>query len=373
MLVAVQIRLTITYGAPLYPSYQAHSPALYVLMITSAILSFGLTSLLKRRSGAAISQWQFYDLLFGIGVSCIAIALLMPQLSILQLVYYAVIAILLGGAVILLPARFLKKRPLNVSTSLTYLWDNRYLLRMWIANNVRARYTQTTLGIAWIVLLPLAQALILAFVFSRFMRMDVGDVPYVSFFFAALVPWSFFNSSTINATGAITGMMGLINQIYFPREILVLVKLGESIVDILFMFGALILINALAGLAPTIHYLYLPILFAITVALTLGVAFFLSYFAVLVRDIPQLLFVILQLLFYLTPVIYPSSFIPVEFRSLMLLNPLVPLVQAYRDVIAYQRPPDLISLHYPFVISILLLYLGYGFFKANERRLADFV
>ena len=253
------------------------------------------------------------------------------------------------------------------------LWGNRALLKLWIENNIRTRYTQALLGIIWIVLLPLAQALILAFVFSRFMRVDVGNVPYVSFFFAALIPWTFFNQSLINASTSIINVMGLINQIYFPREIIVLVKLGEVIVDVSFMFVALILIDLLVGITPNIYYLYLPLLFFIAFSLVLGLAFFCSYLTVIIRDIPQLLFVLLQLLFYITPIIYPVSFIPPEYRFIVLINPLVPLVDACRDIIVYQRPPDLITLYYPLIIGLTLLYLGYIFFKANERRLSDYL
>ena len=373
MLIAVQLRLGLPYGSTLPAAYSAQSLPLYLLLAVCALGAQAITVPLKRRWAASMAKWQFYDLLLAITLMFFGTIVLFPELSLLQLFYAVIVAIAFGIMLILFPARVLRHRQRDVVQHLRILWDNRTLLAIWVRNNVRARYTQTALGILWIILLPLAQALTLAFVFGQFIRMDVGDVPYISFFLAALVPWSFFNQSIMNSTQSITSMMYLINQIYFPREILVLVKLGETLVDTAFMFAALLVIDLLVGVLPNGYYVYLPVLFAITICFTLGLTLFLSYLSVILRDIPQLLFVIMQLLFYLTPIVYPTTFVPPQYRFLFLINPLAPLVQGYRDIITYQQAPNWASLYYPFVASLVLLYLGYSFFKAYERRLADFV
>jgi len=373
MLIGVELRLNLPFGIPLGVTYIAQSIPLYFILILCVLGISGASTRLRRYWILSSVKWQFFALLLEAGFSFVAVALILHDISLLQLLYFVLAAVIIGLLVLLLPSKVLKNRRPSLMKDLRILWANGYLLNLWVRNNVRARYTQTILGILWIILLPLAQSLILSFVFDQFLHMDVGDVPFISFFLAALVPWSFFNQSIMNSTLSVTGMISLINQIYFPREILVLVKLGETLVDTVFVLIALVVIDLMVGILPNIYYIYLPILFFITICFTLGLTLFISYLSVLIRDIPQLLFVILQLLFYLTPIVYPESFIPAQFRLLILINPLAPIVQAYRDIIAYQRMPNWVSLYYPLVVSLVLLYLGYSFFKANERRLADFV
>src|SRR5690349_2980081 len=127
--------------------------------------------------------------------------------------------------------------------------------------------------------------------------------------------------------------MGLINQIYFPREIIVLSALGEALVDTLFMFAAMLVINALVGVFPNDLFVFLPLIVVMEVALSLGLMFVVSWVSVLVRDIPQLVSVLLQIIFYLCPIIYPISIVPERWRFLIELNPLAVLVEAYRDII----------------------------------------
>jgi len=370
MLCAVQAYVTLSFDVPLASTGDLR---LYAILAVSAAFSVAVVRFVELRRGKTSTLVRLIQLLGALVLSAVLIAVLLPEISQSQLFYYVVAVIALGVVVIALPEQALRHRFPNITVALGRLWASRQLLFIWVSNNVRARYSQALLGILWIILLPLTQALILSFVFSRFIRIDVGDAPFISFFLAALIPWSFFNQTLINSTGAVTGMMLLINQIYFPREILVLVKLGETIVDVMFMFLALVVVNTLVGTPINVNYVYLPVLFIITVGFALGPALLLSCISVFVRDIPQLLFVALQMLFYLTPIIYPVSYIPPEFQSIVLINPLVPLVQAYRDVIVYQQAPNWISLHYTIVVAVVLLYLGYIFFKANERRLADFL
>ena len=365
MLIAVQFRLQLPLGEPLPAAYIAQPPALYAILFACS----GVIAVLFRRMPFA----SLAELLAALALSCVLIVALLPDVSTLQIGYFVIAACGLGLFVLVLPAAVIKDRRGGFRESVQALVKHRHLLTIWISSNVQARYSQALLGVLWIILLPLAQALILSLVFSYIIRIEIGDASFIPFFLSALVPWSFFNQSLMNAAGSITGMMGIINQIYFPRELLVLIRLGETAIDTGFMFIALIVISLMAGSLPTWNYLYLPILFALTVCFTLGPALLLGYFTVLIRDIPQLLFVVLQLLFYLTPIMYPLDFYPAELRLLVLLNPLAPLIQAFRDVIAYQHAPDWVSLYFTAVMGVVMVVIGYQYFKANERLLADFV
>ncbi len=220
------------------------------------------------------------------------------------------------------------------------------------------------------MLLPLATSVVLTIAFTQFLRIEL-DVPFIVFFLSALVPFGLFNQSVQNSTHAVVGAMGLINQIYFPREILVLVKLGEALVDLVFTFAAMLLVNALYGFWPNEMFLLLPVLVFILMVFSLGIMLFVSSLSVLVRDVPQLVAVGLQLIFYLTPILYPVESFPNDYHLLILINPIAPIVQAFRDAILYDKVPDIIVMYYPFVISMTLLFSGYAFFKANEDRFAD--
>ena len=262
----------------------------------------------------------------------------------------------------------------GITDHLKDLWAYRVLLVTWLQYNVAARYSQTILGILWIMLVPLSTALVLALVFSQFFdRADIGGMPYVCFFLAGVVPWTLFHDSIHKGTVAIESKLGIISQVYFPREVLVLISLGESLIDTFFMFVAMLAINALNGIWPNALYVLLPLLLLIQVCLSLGLSLFLSYMTVLIPDIPQLVGIALRLLFYTTPIIYQMAFMPSPIRDILSANPLSPLIETYRDIIIYARMPDLSSLFYPLVMSVIALYLGYIAFKANEEDLADFV
>jgi lipopolysaccharide transport system permease protein len=377
-LVAVQIRVKLPWGKWLGPEYDAQPPAIFGLLALSLAAAYGVAYVATRIPGVnriAVQRFaitrQYRLLLVGVALSVLSVGVLLPDVSQLQLGYFAVVAAGLGLALIVWGGHLNPThQPGELFVHLARLWRSRYLPILWLRYSIQSRYSQTALGILWIVLLPLATAAVLALAFSQFLRIQL-DVPFIAFFLSALVPWGLFHQGILNGMQSLLGRMGLINQVYFPREVLVLLVLGEAIVDLCFTFAAMLVVNAISGILPNANFAYLPFLLLILGCFTLGLMLFASCLAVLVRDIPQLVAVGLQLLFYLTPIIYPIESIPDQFRVLVLLNPMASVIQAFRDVIVYNRPPDVETLYYPLVTALALLYLGYTFFKANEERLAD--
>lgn len=366
VLVSAHIRLKITIGAPLGDGYQAFPPVLFVLIAMSAAVAAALRPYIALRH-AKIAD--FAAALIADALASAAIILLVPDLSQLQVAYFTIGSAAIAGITLVLTPR---KRSLR--ESLYLLWQNRSLFSLSVRYNVMSRYSQTILGIMWIVILPVATSIILTFVFSFILRPgDIGDIPFISFFLSGLLFWSLFTQSVLNGTTSIVQNLGLINQIYFPREILVLVKLGEALVDLSFVFIVTLVINLVVGITPNINFIYLPLLLAIQSALILGIMFFTSYLTVIIRDVQQLIAVFIQLLFYLTPLMYPIHVLPENIAEIVtFLNPLAALVSAYRDVITYNRPPDFESLYFAIALSGVMLYSGYMFFKANEKKLSDF-
>ncbi len=366
LLVAAQLRLKVTAGAELGETYSAHPPLLFLLLILSA----GAAAVLYPFVAVQRPKWaRFIAGVGGVVMLAGSLVVLTPDFSQLQVFYFAISSTVIGFITLrLTPAKY------SLYTSGQLLWKNRSLLALWVRYNILSRYSQTALGILWIVMLPVATSLILTFVFSYILSpADIGNVPFVSFFLTGMMFWSLFLQGISNGTVSIVGNLGLINQIYFPREILVLVKLGEGLVDLAFIFVVTLVINMVVGIYPNLNYIYLPILLLIQLTLMLGIMLFTGYLAVLIRDIQQLTTVFLQMMFYLTPVMYPISILTPNLAELVkFLNPMAALINAYRDVMVYDRAPDFVSLYFPIVVSGVLFYSGYMFFKANERKLADF-
>jgi len=361
-LISVQLRLGFGFGASLGRDYNPYPPITWVMLLIGAGCAALAQTFLPRLS-------RFLSMMIGLAVATFGIMVFAPDVSQLQIAYFA-------GSSIVIALMILAIVPKNVSfgQSIHVLWDNRQLLILWVRYNVTSRYSQTLLGILWIMILPVATSLILSFVFSYvFEAREIGDAPFIAFFLSGLTFWSFFTQGILNGTVSVISKLGLISQIYFPREILVLTKLGEALIDLFFVFVVTLTINAFVGVYPNINYIYLPFIFGIQVTLMLGIMFFLSYLTVIVRDIQQLTTVVLQMLFYLTPIMYPLSILPERLAAIVsLLNPMTALINAYREIILHNRPPDLLGLLTPLVASCVMLYNGYMFFKANERKLADF-
>ncbi len=369
MLVAGQLRLTLSYGLTLGDDYEQMPFVLFVITMVCGAVGELLSYLLwpqrssKRRGLLALFIGQ--SLTIGL------ILVFMPLVSGLQLVYFAVIASLIALITIVWSGGRTPRE--NLSTYIAQLWRYRVLLRIWVKYNVEARYSQTLLGIMWIVLLPLSQALVFAFVFSQILRASSGSLPFLVFFLSGIVPYTLFNQGILNGTSALLGQMGIINQVYFPREIIIFVRLGEAFVDFTFSFLVLLLISLLNGIFPTLNFIWVIPILLIQLLLILGFMLFISYLSVYIRDIPQLVAVVLQILFYLTPVLYQMDRVPEEYHFLLLLNPLTPLIQAFRDVTVLGQAPQLATLYYPSIMAGILVFSGYMFFKRNEQRLTDYV
>lgn len=375
MLIAVQVRLRLTVGQALGDDYNAFPLLLGGLLMMGSLFATVLGMYLAQRfSNNTAKVMRFWGYVIAIGFVCAGIVVLLPDFSLLQVLYFVISAIVLGFVTIVLPPKmYVYGSETTVFYHLKQLWYYRVLLAMMVRYNIMSRYSQTTLGILWIMILPLSTALILSFVFSQIFRpIDIGDVPFISFFLVGLTFWNFFNQSITQSTVTIVQRRQLIGQVYFPRELLVTVKLGEAMVDLVFTFSIMVVINAVSGILPNWNYIFVPLLLLVQITFSMGIMLMVSYLSVMIRDIPNLVSVILQMLFYFTPILYTVELIPQRLRFIILFNPIAVLIDSYRTVIIYNQPPDGVLLFYPVVMSVVVLYVGYRFFKRNEKLLVDY-
>jgi len=240
---------------------------------------------------------------------------------------------------------------------LIYLRD---LLRELVARDLKLRYKRSIMGMAWSLLVPLAQLLVLYIVFYHMLPLNIPN--YTTFLFTGILPWTWFQSSLISASGAIVDNRELVRQVGFPVGVLPAITVISHLVHFLIALPILSVFLLLDGYRPGSAILALPLVILIQFILTLSLAYIVATFQVTFRDTQYLLGVLLFLFFYLTPVFYDDTFIPAGARQLYILNPMVHLLGAYRSILIRGELPAGLPLLMLCVFSAVLLLLGYSVF-----------
>ncbi len=257
----------------------------------------------------------------------------------------------------------------NLSELISY----RELLVKWTIRDLKIRYKQSLLGMAWAILQPLALTLIFSMIFSRIVRVPTDGIPYPLFYFAAIMPWVFFSSSLSFAAPCLVNNLNLVTKVYFPREILPLASVLASFVD--FCFAGIVFVGMMLFYQAPINasLFILPVLIVLQIILALGIGLILAALNVSYRDVRFVVPVALQLWLYLTPVIYPVSMVPERFLKLYMLNPMAGIIDAYRQILLWNRVPELTSLLPAVILSAALLVGAYVYFKWAETEFADVI
>lgn len=258
-------------------------------------------------------------------------------------------------------------QPQSISSFVAY----RELLVAWTWRTIRARYQQSILGGLWAIAQPAATVAIFTIIFTNFVPVNTGGLPYVLVSFTALVPWTLFSAALTDMVSSMVDNMNLVTKIYFPREILPVAIMLARLMD--FGIAALIIVVLMlyyhAPFFP-IGWLYLPLIVAIQIALMLGLGLAGAALNVFYRDIRLLFGLGLQIWLYASPVIYPASLVPERLRPYYYLNPMAGVIEAYRAVLLYGQFPDA-TLATSAAIAIVVLLAGYWFFRRVEFQFAD--
>ncbi len=247
------------------------------------------------------------------------------------------------------------------------------LIRAWMGRTIRGRYQQSALGWLWAIFQPVATVAIFTIVFTRFVPVDTGNVPYVVFSYAAVAPWTFFALSLTDMSMSLVQNMNLVTKIYFPREVLPVAAMLARLLDFgisAILLAALILFYQLP-LNPT-ALLFLPLVLVIQVTLILGVGLGSAALNIFYRDVDPLLKLGVQIWFYASPVIYPVTMVPPSFQSIYFLNPMAGIIAGYRAILLHGAAPGPYLLPAA-IISSLVFVAGYWFFKRVEPQFADIV
>lgn len=247
------------------------------------------------------------------------------------------------------------------------------LLLAWTNRTIRGRYQQSILGWLWAIVQPIASVAIFSIIFTRFVPVDTGPIPYPVFSYVAVAPWAFFSSSLLDMTASLVTNISLVTKVYFPREVLpvsaMLARLMDFGVSALVMVLLLVLYRVPVEISTLV---YLPLVLAVQIMLILGIGLITSAANVFYRDVQPLLTLLIQLWFYASPIIYPVTFVPERYRTLYFLNPMAGILESYRDILLRQSAPN-ISLLISAVEALALLAIGYWIFKKVEHQFADIV
>jgi lipopolysaccharide transport system permease protein len=250
-----------------------------------------------------------------------------------------------------------------------HLQQRRDLLRELIARDLKLRYRGSLLGVAWTLLNPIAELLVLFFIFDRVLPLRIPN--YAAFLFTGLLVFGWFQNALNFATWAIVGNRDLVKRPGMPTAILPVATVASNLVHFLFalpVLGVLLLITGV-GLSPAV--LALPLLIVIQFLLIASLAYPIAVINVWFRDTQHLLRIALQLVFYLTPVFYETTSIPAPYRDLYLLNPMVTIVEAYRDVLVRGVLPEPGPLVAVTLLALALLLIGLELFRRLSPRFVD--
>jgi len=249
----------------------------------------------------------------------------------------------------------------------------RDLLQAWAGRTVRARYQQSALGWLWAVIQPAAQVAVFTVIFTLFVPVDTGDVPYVIFSYVAMVPWAFLSTSLTDMSNSLVENMSLVTKVYFPREVLPAAAMLARLMDLGVAAGLLIILMIFfrVPLFP-VGLLFLPLILAIQLMLVLGLGLALAALNVFFRDVRSLLTLGLQVWFYASPIIYPVSLVPTRLRPFYYLNPMAGILEAYRDVLLRAQLPGS-YLILSALVSLAIFSIGYWFFRRVEFQFADII
>jgi lipopolysaccharide transport system permease protein len=260
-----------------------------------------------------------------------------------------------------------------VALDLRSVWDYRELLYFLTWRDVKVRYKQTALGVAWAVIQPVMTMLIFTIFFGKFAGVENRiDVPYPLFAFAGLLPWTFFSNAVTNSGNSIVGSAHLITKVYFPRLMVPAAAVGAGLVDLGIAFVILLGLMLYYGVALTWAIAMLPVLVVLITLLALGMGMWLSALNVKYRDVRYAIPFLVQIWMFLSPIIYPPTMIPEKWRWLLALNPLTGIIEGFRSAL-FGRAFDWRALFISAAITLLLLVYSAYAFRRMEKSFADVV
>ena len=268
--------------------------------------------------------------------------------------------------VVIQPPR--KWAALNLKDLLEY----RELFATLATRDLKVRYKQTELGVAWAILQPFFMMIVFTLVFGKLGKVPSDGVPYPVFTLSALVPWSYFTTALTQSSSSLVDSANLITKVYFPRLVIPLAATIAGLVDLGVSFLLLIAVMLYYRIVPTMGVIALPVFVLLALVTAMGAGVWLSALNVEYRDIRYVVPFLVQLWLFLTPVAYPSSLIPEQWQAVYALNPMAGVIQGFRWAL-FGQPLDAFNLAISVTVAVLILVAGLFYFRHMEQTFADVV
>jgi ABC-type polysaccharide/polyol phosphate export permease len=250
------------------------------------------------------------------------------------------------------------------------LFSQRELLFELAARDLRIRYKQTLLGAAWALFTPLVMMLVFTQIFARVAKIDTGDVPYPIFVYCGLLPWQFFSGSLKGSVESLTRNSRLVTKIYMPREVFPLAQILSSFVD--FLVAGVVLAGLMAwyGYPPKWTMLALPLVVLVQFQIIVGLSLLLSMANLFYRDVKYIFEVVLLMWMFATSVVYPIR-LDGRWGSILALNPMTPVIDAYRSTLLLGELPDAAGFGYAAAVGLALVVVAFRWFHESEYLFAE--
>lgn len=250
------------------------------------------------------------------------------------------------------------------------IFSYREMIKSFVRRDLRGRYQGSFLGFLWTFLNPLLQLLVYSVVFKVILRSTISK--YYLFLFVALIPWMFFASSVVGGSTCIVAQKDMVKKIYFPREVLPIAHVTSAFVNMLLCFIVIFVVVIASGtpINPLALLCLVPV-WIVEYILALGMAFFTCSITVYMRDMEHILSILIMAWQYLTPIMYSDDMIPAKYKLIFNLNPMTPVIKAYRTILYESKVPDLTTLLSALAMGIGVLVVGWIVFSALKRRFAE--
>jgi lipopolysaccharide transport system permease protein len=255
----------------------------------------------------------------------------------------------------------------------TELWQYRELLYFFAWRDVKVRYKQAALGVAWAIMQPLLTMLIFTLFFGRLAKVPSDGIPYPLFTYCALVPWMYFASVLSQSANSLVLNASLITKVYFPRVLLPASGTVSGLLDLLVSSAMLVGLMVYYHVRPTWAVLLLPIPIVALVAFTLSVSLWFAAVNVKYRDVKYIIPFLTQVWLFVTPVIYPTSLIPVQYRPILALNPMWAVIDGFRACVLPGRSVDPTMIAVSGVVIVMSCAIGAVYFRKAEQVFADII
>ena len=253
------------------------------------------------------------------------------------------------------------------------LWEYRDLLYLQVWREIKVRYKQTAIGVSWVLLQPMVTMLIFTVIFGQMAKVPSDGVWYPAFVLSGLLPWTYFSQAVTRAGGSLVSNANLVTKIYFPRVLLPLASIVAPLIDLALSLFLLFGLLLYAGIPLTWKVVTLPIFILMAMLTAMGLSLFVSATNVRYRDVTHAIPFVIQVWMFVSPIVYPVSLVPEQWRVLYGLNPMTGVIEGFRWAMLGQTAPDPVVMGTSAGVVMLALAVGSIYFKKLERQFADVI